>query len=237
MERLAEMFGVSHITIRRDLLDLEHRGLLRRTHGGAVPIQPLLYEPFRHDSSFQEQDERHADEKSRIALAAAELVRDGEMIAFTAGTTTTRVTRSLYRRRNLTVVTNTVNVAMELSQRTDVTVIVIGGFLRGGWFSLVGSFAAQAMNQVFVDKVFLGVNGIDARRGLTAHHPEEAAINRVMVQQAREKIVVADHSKLGVVVASLICPTSAVDVLITDTGATDEQIAPFDELGVDVFRV
>lgn len=237
VEELMARFQVSAATVRRDLMELEQRGRLRRTHGGAMPVEPLLYEPFRHDSSFHEQIERFTQEKRRIGLAAAALIRDGETISLTAGTTTTQVTRSLRPRSNVTVVTNTVNVAMELSQRDDVQVMVTGGFLRGGWFSLVGSTAAHTLSQIFVDKVFIGVNGIDAGKGLTAFHPEEAAVNRVMIQQAKQKIVVVDHSKLGVVVTSLICPATDVDLLITDTGATDEQIAPFEKLGIQVQRV
>ena len=89
VEQLCELLSVSVATVRRDLQELEDKGLLRRTHGGAVSIEPLFYEPFRHDSSFQEQIERHAEEKRRIALAAADMVQDGETIALTAGTTTT----------------------------------------------------------------------------------------------------------------------------------------------------
>jgi DeoR family transcriptional regulator, aga operon transcriptional repressor len=237
VEDLAERFAVSPITVRRDLGGLEQRGLLRRTHGGAVSVQPLLYEPFRHDSSFNEQVERHAEEKRRIALAAADLIRDGEVVAVTPGTTTTQVTRSLHGRRGLTVITNTVNVAMELSVRPELNVFVTGGFLRGGWFSLVGPTATHALDQFYSDKVFIGVDGIHADRGLTAHHPEEAATNRVMIQKARQRIVVADRSKLGVVVSSLICQTDEVHVLITDQGATDAQVAPFRARGIDVRRV
>lgn len=234
---LAEEFAVTPVTVRRDLLELERRGLLRRTHGGAVAIQPLLYEPFRHEPSFNEQVERYADEKRRIALAAAELVRDGDTVAFTPGTTTTQVTRSLHARRNLTVVTNTVNVAMELSTREDVTVFVTGGFLRGGWFSLVGPTAQQAAAELFADTVFISASGVHAQRGLTALYPEEAAVSRAMVRQARRRVVVADRSKLGVVEKALVCPMDELHVLITDRDATDEMVAPFAALGLEVRRV
>ncbi len=237
VEALAEQLAISVITVRRDLGALEQRGLLRRTHGGAVAVQPLLYEPFRHDSSFNEQVERHAEEKRRIALAAADLVRDGETVAFTPGTTTTQVTRSLHGRRALTVVTNTVNVAMELSNRPDLSVFVAGGFLRGGWFSLVGAAAEHALAQFNVDRVFIGANGVDAERGLTTWMPEEAATNRVMIQRARERVVVADRSKLGVAATAVMWAARDVDVLITDAGATDAQVAPFLDLGIDVRRV
>lgn len=237
VEQLCALLGVSVATVRRDLQDLEDQGLLRRTHGGAVSIEPLFYEPFRHDSSFQEQIGKNAEEKRRIALAAAELVRDGETIALTAGTTTTEVVRAIRNRRGVTVVTSTINVAMELTKRNDLEVFVTGGFLRGDWFSLVGPAAGYAMSQIHVDKVFLGVNGIDARKGLTSANSGEAAINRIMVDQAKERIVVADHSKLGAVATYRWCGAEDVQVLITDTGASDAAIEPFAALGIDVRRV
>lgn len=237
VEQLCQALEVSEATVRRDLQDLEVRGLLRRTHGGAVSIEPLFYEPFRHDSSFQEQIERHAEEKRRIALAAAEMVRDGETIALTAGTTTTEVVRSIRNRSGVTVVTSTINVAMELSKRKDLEVFVTGGFLRGDWFSLVGPAATYAMSQVNVDKAFLGVNGVDAAKGLSSANSGEAAINRVIVNQAKQRILVADHSKLGAVATYRFCGANEVHVLITDSGASDAAIAPFEALGIEVQRV
>ncbi|UOR06843.1 DeoR/GlpR family DNA-binding transcription regulator [Hymenobacter aerilatus] len=234
VEELATEFGVSVATIRRDLTELEQQGWLRRTHGGAVPREPLLYEPFRYNSSFHEQIDRNLSEKRRIGLAAAALIQPGEMISLTAGTTTTQVTRSLRPGANVTVITNTVNVAMELSHRNDVRVFVTGGFLTGSWFSLVGPATTQALSQFFVDKLFIGVNGIDAEKGLTSLHPEEASVIQVMVRQAKQCIVVADHTKLGTVATSLICPATKVHQLITDTGATEAQLAPFRALGIDV---
>ena len=148
VEALRDKLEVSLATVRRDLQELEDRGLLRRTHGGAIPIEPLFYEAFRHDRSFQEQVGSFAEEKRRIALAAAELISPGDTIALTAGTTTTEVVRSLPALGGLTVVTNTVNVAMELSNRRDIHVFVTGGHLRGDWFSLVGAAAVAAMSGV-----------------------------------------------------------------------------------------
>lgn len=237
VEELCSLLGASVATVRRDLQKLEDKGLLRRTHGGALSIAPLFYEPFRHDSSFQEQIERHAEAKRRIALAAAEMVRDGETIALTAGTTTTEVVRSIRNRSGVTVVTSTINVAMELSKRKDLEVFVTGGFLRGDWFSLVGPAAAYAMSQINVDKAFLGVNGIDAEKGLTSANSGEAAINRVIVNQAKQRIVVADHSKLGALATYRFCASNEVHVLITDTGASDAVIGPFEALGIEVKRV
>src|SRR6185369_7589148 len=144
---LCEVLGISPATARRDLQTLESKGRLRRTHGGAIPIEPLLYEGFRHDSSFKEQIGHHAEEKRRIAIAAAELISASETIAFTSGTTTTLVTRNIPHVSGLTVITNTVNMAMELSNRADISVVVTGGVLRPGWFSLVGPHAVESMLQ------------------------------------------------------------------------------------------
>ena len=233
---LAKRLRVSDATIRRDLTEMERRGLLLRSHGGAVTIQPLLYEPFRHVSSYHEQDRRQSAEKRRIALVASKLVSAGEIIAIGAGTTATQVARAVCLHRGITIVTNAVNVAMELSHRDDLRVFVTGGELSGEWFALTGPSAIQTASEIFVDKVFIGVDGLHADRGLTTNYPDQAAIHRVMLSQARQKIVVADHRKIGAVGTALIWPTEEIDILITDKGASDEDVAPFIAKGVDVRR-
>ena len=236
-EQIAEQLGVSSVTVRRDLKRLQTDGRLRRIRGGAVAVQPLMYEAFRHDSSFQEQIERNAEEKRRIAVAAVELIADGDTIGLTPGTTTTQVTRSIPARNRVTVVTNTVNIAMELSKRSDVEVLVIGGFLRGDWFSLVGPPAVQALQHLVLDRVFIGVNGIDAKWGLTAFNPDEACVNRALIERAKQRIVVADHTKLGVAATHEFWAADRIDILFTDAGAADPAIAPFLEKGIEVRRV
>jgi DeoR family transcriptional regulator of aga operon len=237
VEQIAEQMEISIATVRRDLRRLQEEGRLKRTHGGAVPVQPLFYEAFRHDSSFQEQLERHADEKRRIAVAAADLIVDGDTVGVTPGTTTTQVTRSIPIRKGVTVVTNTVNIAMELSKRPDLEVLVIGGFLRGDWFSLVGAPAAQAIGCIVLDKMFIGANGIDAKWGLTSFNPDEAAFNRAMIARAKKKIVVADHSKLGIAAPYEFSQIEGIDMLITDQEASDEAIAPLLAKSIEVKRV
>lgn len=237
VEGLSKDLDVSLVTIRRDLDELEGRGLLRRTHGGAVSIEPFFYEPFRNDRSFLAQVERFADEKRRIGRAAAALIKEGEIIALTPGTTTTEVIRGIPLNRKITVVTSTVNVAMELSKRKDLDVFVTGGHLRGDWFSLVGPTAAQSLSHVMIHTLFIGADGIDAKHGVSCFSPDESQLNSTMVKHAQRKIAVVDHSKFGVVAGWRICPTSELDVLITDTGATDEMIAPFEKTQVQVMRV
>jgi DeoR family transcriptional regulator, aga operon transcriptional repressor len=237
VESLSKDLDVSLVTIRRDLDSLEKQGLLRRTHGGAVSIEPLFYEPFRNDRSFQAQVEKFADEKRRIGRAAAALINDGEIIALTPGTTTTEVIRGLPLNLKITVVTSTVNVAMELSKRKDLDVFVTGGHLRGDWFSLVGPTAAESLSHLLVGTVFLGADGVDPKWGLSCYNPDEAQLNSSMVAHAQKKIAVVDHSKFGVIAGWRICPSSDLDLIITDSGATDEMIAPFERAQIQVMRV
>jgi DeoR family transcriptional regulator of aga operon len=237
VDELCQTLGASIATIRRDLEDLESRSLLKRTRGGAVPIGPLFYEPFRNDSSFQDRVSSFAQEKRRIGLAAAKLVSTGQTVALTGGTTTTEVVRSLQVLSDISIITNTVNVAMELSNRKDIDVIVTGGHLRGNWFTLVGPLATAAAEMLFSDIMFIGVDGIDAKKGLTCTNPLEADVLRKLVQNAKMKVVVADHSKLGSVSKYLLCPTKGMDRLITDTRASASAVAPFEKLGIEVTRV
>ena len=236
VEDLAERFKISSSTIRRDLADLEKGGLLRRTHGGAVPIEQFLYEPFRHVSSFQEQEQQRALEKRLIGLAAAELTSDGETIAIGAGTTTTQVARNLRNRKGIMIVTNAVNIAMELSHSKEVRIYLTGGFLSGDWFALVGPTAIASVREIFVDRAFIGVDGVHPTHGLTTNYPDQAAIHRAMMKQARQKIAVADHSKIGIVGTALICPPSGIDLLITDRKASEAKLAPFLKQGIRVRR-
>jgi DeoR family transcriptional regulator of aga operon len=236
VESLAQSLNVSTATIRRDLGQLEREGLLRRTHGGAVPVAPMLYEPFRHVSSFQEQEEKCVAEKRRIGLMAANLILDGEVIAIGAGTTTTQVARSIRHRKGITVLTNALNVAMELSHMPDIKVCMTGGYLSGDWFALVGDVAQRNVGEMFVDKVFIGVDGIHREHGMTTNYPDQAAIHRAMMRQARQRIIVADHRKIGVVGTTLIWPPADFDILITDKATTDEAIAPFTKKKINVMR-
>jgi DeoR/GlpR family transcriptional regulator of sugar metabolism len=126
---------------------------------------------------------------------------------------------------------------MELSNRKDIEVIVTGGHLRGNWFTLVGPLATAAAEMLFSDIMFIGVDGIDAKQGLTCTNSSEAEVLRKLVQNAKMKVVVADHSKLGSVSKYLLCPTKGIDRLITDTGAAPSLIAPFEKVGIDVTRV
>jgi DeoR family transcriptional regulator, aga operon transcriptional repressor len=238
LDELIKALGASAASIRRDLARLEERGLVRRTHGGATLVEPLLYEPFRYDSLFQNREQHRIPEKRRIGLAAAELIRENETVGFTAGTTTTHVARNLRNRHNIRVITNAVNIAMELSNCAGLRTFVTGGLVQwAGSFSLVGQAAITSLSDVYMDRVFVSVCGIDLTRGITVIEPDEGLTFRTMIHQAKQTVVVADSSKLGIVTPALISPISSIHVLITDTRASDKAIAPFLEQGIDVRRV
>jgi len=237
VDELSIEFGASLITIRRDLDQLERDGLLQRTHGGAVSIEPLFYQPFKNDLSFQAHLEKCAEEKRRIGRAAAALIKNGETIALTPGTTTLEVIRSLPFNHNITIVTNTVNIAMELSKRKDVNVFVTGGHLRGDWFSLVGPSGIHSLQSILIHTLFVGVDGIDSAWGASSFNAEEANLIAAMIKRSQRKIAVADHSKFGVVAGWRICETTDFDMLITDTASSDESVSAFEQKGVDVMRV
>jgi DeoR family transcriptional regulator, aga operon transcriptional repressor len=238
LDQLTHDLGVSAASIRRDLARLELKGLVRRTPGGAKLVETLLYEPFRYDSLFQKRVQNQAEAKRRIGLAAAELIQEHETIGFTAGTTTTQVARVIRNRQNIRVITNAINIAMELCNCAGLQTLVTGGFVQwAGSFSLVGHAAVSFLNELYMDRVFLSVCGIDAVRGVTVIEPEESSTFRAMVRQAKQTIVVADSSKLGIVTPALVCPLSDVHMLITDTHASDQALAAFVERGIEVVRV
>jgi DeoR family transcriptional regulator of aga operon len=238
LDELVKHLQASPASVRRDLAKLEMKGLIRRTPGGATLVEPLLYEPFRYDSVFQNREQHRAADKRRIGLAAGELIQENEAVGFTAGTTTTHVARTLRNRHNIRVITNAVNIAMELSNCEGLRTFVTGGFVQwAGSFSLTGHSAINFLKDIYMDKVFISVCGIDVARGVTLIESEEALTFRAMIQQAKKTIVVADSSKLGVVNPALVCPVSEIQMLITDTRASDKAVAQFMERGVEVRRV
>jgi DeoR family transcriptional regulator of aga operon len=197
-----------------------------------------VYEPFRFDASFQVREDRFAAEKQRIALAAAALVRDNETIAVSAGTTTTLVARQLVHRREIHILTNAVNIGMELSSSSRLRTTITGGaMLWVGAFSLVGPAAIETIRMFVTDRLFLSVTGVDPERGATMIEPEEASVFRAMARQARQVVVVADSSKIGAVSPAVICTPGEIGMLITDDGISDEAVAAFTARGIKVLAV
>lgn len=234
VEALTEAFATSPASIRRDLTRLQERGLVHRTHGGAM-LADQTYEPFRFDASFHVREKRFTKEKQRIALAAVDMIQQNETIGFSAGTTTTQVARLLRLRTGLKILTNAVNIALELSANVELRTTLTGGYMPWpGAFSLVGTSAVESLETAFFDKVFLGVCGVDPRYGATTIEAEEAAVFRAMTRRARQVIVVADSSKVGMTSPAVCCPISDIDVLITDDGVSEEAVKAFQDANVDV---
>ena len=226
---LAEELGVTTETVRRDLTTLERHALLRRVHGGAIPMERLGFEP-----ALAARDSVLTVEKERIArLALGELPDEGTIL-LDAGTTTARLAALLPTDRELVVLTNALPIAMSLSVRPNVTVLMVGGRVRGRTQAAVDAWALQALADSYVDVAFLGANGISPERGLTTPDTTESAVKRAMIRAARRSVVLADHTKVGQDHLSRFAALDEIDTLITDSGL-DAQVA--DELRAQGPRV
>jgi DeoR family fructose operon transcriptional repressor len=216
---LAEELSVTTETVRRDLTTLERHALLRRVHGGAIPIERLGFEP-----ALAARDSVLTAEKERIArLALAELPDEGTIL-LDAGTTTARLSDILPSDRELVVLTNALPIAMSLSVRPNITVLMIGGKVRGRTQAAVDAWALQALADSYVDVAFIGTNGITIERGLTTPDTTESAVKRAMIRAARRTVVLADHTKVGQDHLSRFATLDEIDTLITDSGL-DAQLA------------
>lgn len=233
---LSELLHVSAVTIRRDLEKLEENNLLIRTHGGAIS---LLSQPTEAgtERSFYEKEEALVMEKNKIAAAAAALVKDEEAILLTPGTTNMFLAKKLLNRKEITFVTNAANIATHIVDQTDMDVILIGGKMRKKSFAMVGSIAEEGLRNIRVDKLFLGVDGLDIGEGLTTPNLAEASINRQMITIAKQVIVVADHTKFGRVMFSHIASIDAVHTIITDSQLSEVYRQQIYDLGIELILV
>lgn len=213
MSDLVARFVVSEMTIRRDLDTLESKGLLKRVRGGAVSSRGRSYEP-----PFLIRASKNQAEKQRIAHAAAEMIHDGDSVALDVGTTTLEITKHLAEKRNLTIVTASLHIANVLARHPDIRVILTGGILRPVELSLIGHVAEQTFSEFYVDKLFLGVGGIDFQAGLTEFSLEDALVKRMAIRNAKEIIAVADSSKFGQVALAEIAPLNVLSCLVSDNG-------------------
>jgi DeoR family transcriptional regulator, fructose operon transcriptional repressor len=210
---LAAELDVTAETVRRDLSMLERHGLLRRVHGGAMPIERLNFEP-----ELTARDAAMQTEKERIAKAAANELPKGGTILLDAGTTTARLAEVMPTDREYTVVTNALPIAMMLSGRANITVLMVGGRVRGRTLATVDEWALGRLRETYVDIAFLGANGISIERGLTTPDVAEAAVKRAMIGATRRTIVLADHTKMGNDQFARFGDLQDVDLLITDSG-------------------
>ena len=211
--QLAAEFSVTTETVRRDLTVLARHGLLRRVHGGAIPVERLGFEP-----ALAARDVVMTAEKDRIAKAALAEVPTEGAILLDAGSTTGRLAEQLPADRELTVVTNSLTIALALSARPNLTLMMVGGRLRGRTLAAVDSWAVQALHESFVEVAFMAANGVSVERGLTTPDTAEAAVKRAAIAAARRTVLLADHTKVGNDHFARFGDIGDVDTFITDSG-------------------
>ena len=210
---------------------------LRRVHGGAVNIDMMAFSGYGYGLTFQENIGKMVEEKVRMAQVALDLIAPGDAIALSPGTTTTYLARAIRHAQiePLTIVTNAVNIAMELNGLKGVTLTLTGGLLLSDFFALVGPLAEQSLSQMYVEKAFLGVTGLSFEYGLTGPNQLETLTHRLTMQRAKQTIILADASKIGRVALHAIMPITSIHTLITDRFAPQDQITQLRTLNIDVY--
>ena len=214
---LSQRFKTSEVTIRTDLKELHNRGLLYKSHGGAVLPNLVSAEPTLYEKSVE-----HAAEKSRIGAAAAGLIKDGETIILDSGSTTHEIAKRIKDRQELTVITNGINIATELAGHRGIQIILLGGVMRHSSLSVVGHFAEEMLAQLNADKLFMAADGCTLEFGISTPKFEESRINQAMVSISREKYLTADSSKFGKNSLSRIVSLWEMTGVITDNEIPDE---------------
>ena len=228
---LAEDLSVTPETIRRDLSELERQGLVRRVHGGAVPAGSVGFE-----ASVDSRDRVLVDEKNRIAKAALAEVPEAGAVIIDSGTTTSRLIQLIPDDRELTVITDSVAHALALSNRINITVMLIGGRVRGRTLATVDQWAIDALASVYADVALVGTNGISMERGLTTPDQPEAAVKRAMLNSAKRKVILADHTKFGDDHFAQFGSISDIDVVVTDKGVDQNFVLELESLDIKVVQ-
>lgn len=228
---LCKIFNTTAVTIRKDLDMLESEGVLKRTHGGAI-----LHKPLFHGLALNEKEKLNAEEKKRIADEAVKLISEGDVVILDSGSTTTQLARNMKNLKGITVITNAVNIALELAT-SDVDIILTGGALQKDSFTLVGPFADDMLRKISADKLFHGVDGVDYEIGLTTPNIIEANTSRVMMQRASENILLVDSSKFGRRSLGVICQIKEINKIITTKEMDKTEIQKLNDMGVEVVIV
>jgi DeoR family transcriptional regulator of aga operon len=231
VNELSKEFGVSEVTIRNDLEQLESKNLLIRARGGAMSATQVVSQ----DLQLGEKHKLNLAEKVKIGKAAVKLIKESDTLIMDSGTTTLEIIRNIEPSlNNVTVITNALNIANQLASMPNVNLIIPGGVLRKNSLSLIGPLAEKSFKNFFVDKVFLGVDGFDTMNGISTPNIEEASLNQIMIEVAREVIVVADSSKFLRKSLAFICKLDRIDTVITDSGISDEDKKRLEDAGIKV---
>lgn len=229
VSELSDDLGISRITIRKDLDNLMQRGLVQRTHGGAISPQPTS----SLDLSLREKKHHQSEEKKRIGEAAAKLVREGQSVLLDSGTTTAAVAHALRRFQKLTIITNAVNIVSDLAG-TKFDIILIGGMVRKNALSVVGPPAEEMLREMHADILFLGVDGFDSAVGISTPNVLESRVNRAMVTAAHRVVAVCDSTKFNRRSLSLIVPPAAIHTVITDPKIREQDVELLKGAGIEI---
>ena len=227
---LSKEFDVSEVTIRNDLGQLEKKNMLIRARGGAIKTERGVGIDFR----LSEKGKLNIQEKARIGKKAAQLVNEHDTIILDSGTTTMEVAKNLDQLNDITVICNALNIISQLIQMNNLSLIIPGGYLRKSSLSLVGPLAEKNLQNLYVDKVFLGVDGFDTKHGVYTPNIEEAYLNEIMIKISKEVIVVCDSSKFLRSSLAYICIIDKIHCVITDSGIPDEDKKRLEDAGIRV---
>ncbi|MBQ7398971.1 MAG: DeoR/GlpR transcriptional regulator [Clostridia bacterium] len=213
---LSGLFGISEVTIRTDLADMENKGLLTRVHGGAVSS----YKPY-YNMSFNQRMSTNQEQKEVIAKKIAEMIENNDTIMLNSGTTTLLVFRAIPRDLNLNIVTNSISIALEGTSNPNFNIILLGGMINPKYQFTFGDDAIKQLKSYHADKLVLSVDGIDAENGFSTYYDKEAQIDRIMLEQSSINIVAADHTKFNRCAFTKISELSVADYIVTDTGVPE----------------
>lgn len=216
VNELSRLFDISEVTIRTDLADMENKGLLTRVHGGAVSS----YKPY-YNMSLNQRMSTNQEQKEIIAKKIAYMIEDNDTIMLNSGTTTLLVFRAIPRNLNLSIVTNSISIALEGATNSNFNIILLGGLINTKYQFTFGDDAIRQLKSYHADKLILSVDGIDSVNGLSTYYDKEAEIDRIMLEQSNINIVAADHSKFGRCAFTKISDLSVADYIVTDTSVPD----------------
>ncbi len=212
VSHLSKLFDISEVTIRTDLADMEYKGLLTRVHGGAVSS----YKPY-YSMSLNQRMSTNQEQKEVIAAKIAEMIEDNDTIMLNSGTTTLLVFRALPQNLNLSIVTNSISIALEGTSNPNFNIILLGGLINSKYQFTFGDDAIRQLKSYHADKLILSVDGIDTEHGFSTYYDKEAEIDRIMLQQSSVNIVAADHSKFDRCAFTKISDLAVADYIVTDS--------------------
>ena len=229
VSELALLFGISEVSIRNDLIELEKKGDLERTHGGAVSTVRTYY-----NMDFFERKNKNVEEKRNIAAKVASLISDGDTVMLNAGTTSFFIANELKAFRKLKIITNSIAVVMDLANSSGINVTLLGGKFNPAYHFSYGDDAATQLRRYNTDVSILSIDGVAALHGLTTYHEEEAEICRMMLARAKRRIIAADFSKIGRESFTAVAGIEEVDILVTNENASKDECALLEELNPQI---